>query len=82
MGDMLALGQPQEGASLLSGIVYGPYYLGTFLIAATIVWSAPQTWDWTRTVTMPKAATVLALFLLSVVMLTTQAFNPFIYFIF
>jgi alginate O-acetyltransferase complex protein AlgI len=82
LGDMLALGHPQEGAGLLSGIVYEPYYLGTFLVAATIVWSAPQTWDWTRTVTAPKAATILALFVLSVVMLTTQAFNPFIYFIF
>jgi alginate O-acetyltransferase complex protein AlgI len=82
LGDMLALRTPQEGAGLLSGIVYGPYYLGTFLLAAAIVWSAPQTWDWTRTLTVAKITAVLAVLVLSVVVLTTQAFNPFIYFIF
>jgi alginate O-acetyltransferase complex protein AlgI len=82
LGNMVALSTPQEGADLLRGIVYGPYYLGTFLLAAAIVWGAPQTWEWTRTLTVSKAAAVLAVLVLSVVVLTTQAFNPFIYFIF
>jgi alginate O-acetyltransferase complex protein AlgI len=82
LADMLALGDPQEGASLLAGLVYQPYYLGTFLLAGAIVWSAPQTWDWTRTLTLPRAATILVLFALSTVVLATQAYNPFIYFIF
>ena len=82
LGDMLALGDPQEGAGLLAGMVYQPYYLGTFLLAGAIAWSAPQTWDWTRTLTLPKAAAVLAVFVLSVAVLATQAYNPFIYFIF
>jgi alginate O-acetyltransferase complex protein AlgI len=82
VGDMLALGDPQDGAGLLAGIVYQPYYLGTFLLAGLIVWGAPQTWDWTRTITLPKAAAVMAVFFLSVVVLATQAYNPFIYFIF
>ena len=73
---------PQEGAGLLAGIVYQPYYLGTFLLAGLIVWGAPQTWDWTRTLTLPKAAAIMAAFALSVVVLATQAYNPFIYFIF
>ena len=41
---MLALGELQEGAGLLSGIVYQPYYLGTFLAFGAVVWTAPQTW--------------------------------------
>ena len=82
LGDMMALGTPQSGAALLSGIVYQPYYLATFLLAGTIVWSAPQTWDWTRTLTPQKATAVLALLVLSALVLATQAFNPFIYFIF
>ena len=60
LGDMLAVGSPQEGAGLLAGVIYQPYYLGTLLLAGAIVWSAPQTWDWTRTLTLPKAAAVLA----------------------
>jgi alginate O-acetyltransferase complex protein AlgI len=82
LGDMLGINDPHPGAALLAGIVYQPYYLGTFVLAGVIVWSAPQTWDWTRTLTMPKAATAMGLLVLSVVALTTQSFNPFIYFIF
>jgi alginate O-acetyltransferase complex protein AlgI len=69
-------------ALLLSGVVYQPYYLGTMAIAAVVTWSCPQTWDWTRTLTAPKAAVTAALFVLSTIALTTQAFNPFIYFFF
>jgi alginate O-acetyltransferase complex protein AlgI len=82
LGDMFALGNPQESAGLLAGIVYQPYYLFTFLLAAVIVWTAPQTWDWSRTLTLPKAAAVVAVFVVSVVVLATQAYNPFIYFFF
>jgi alginate O-acetyltransferase complex protein AlgI len=82
LGDMFGTGSPHPGAALLTGIIYQPYYLGTFLLAGVIVWGAPQTWDWTRTLTMPKAATAMALLVLAVVALTTQSFNPFIYFIF
>jgi alginate O-acetyltransferase complex protein AlgI len=82
LADMVSLGTPQSGAALLAGIVYGPYYLGTFLLAGIIVWTAPQTWDWTKTLTLPKATVTLGLLVLAVVVLTTQAFNPFIYFIF
>jgi alginate O-acetyltransferase complex protein AlgI len=82
LGDMFAIGDPAASAGLLAGIVYQPYYLGTFLLAGAIAWSAPQTWDWTRTVTLPKAAAVLAVFVLSVMTLATQSYNPFIYFFF
>jgi alginate O-acetyltransferase complex protein AlgI len=82
LGDMLALRTPQDGAGLLAGIVYQPYYLGTFIVAAVIVWWAPQTWDWTRTLTPRKAAIILGLLAVSAAVLATQAYNPFIYFIF
>ena len=82
LGDMAAIGSPQGGAALLTGILYQPYYLLTMAIAAVITWACPQTWDWTRTLTAPRAALSFALLLLAVVALTTQAYNPFIYFIF
>jgi alginate O-acetyltransferase complex protein AlgI len=82
LGDMLAFGTPQDSAGLLGGIVYQPYYIVTFLAAGLIVWGAPQTWDWTRTLTLPKAAAVAAVFLVSVTVLATQSYNPFIYFFF
>jgi alginate O-acetyltransferase complex protein AlgI len=82
LGGMTGLAAPDDGAGLLGGIVYQPYYVGTFALAAAIVWKCPQTWDWTRMLTWPKTAVIFALFALSVVALTTQSFNPFIYFLF
>ena len=82
LGDMAGLGEPQAGAPLLGGIIYQPYYALTMASAAVVVWSCPQTWDWTKTLTAPKAAVAFAALLLAVAALTTQAYNPFIYFIF
>ena len=79
---MVGLAQPQEGAGLLGGLMYQPYCLGTFLVAGFVVWGCPQSWDFTRRMTWPKIVLVLAALLLALVVLTTQEFNPFIYFIF
>jgi alginate O-acetyltransferase complex protein AlgI len=82
LGHMAGLREPHEGAALLAGIIYQPYYALTMAIAAVVVWGCPQTWDWTKTLTAPKAAVAFAALLLAVAALTTQAYNPFIYFIF
>jgi alginate O-acetyltransferase complex protein AlgI len=82
LGDMAGLGAAQPAEALLGPIVYGPYYAGTFLVAAVVTWTCPQTWDWTRTLTPARALAVSGAFVLAAVVLTTQAFNPFIYFIF
>ena len=82
LSDMAGQGAIHAGAMLLDGVVYQPYYLGTFLIAGIVTWACPQTWDWTRTLTAAKAFAIAALFVLAAVALTTQAYNPFIYFIF
>ena len=82
LASMVGFAEVQPGAALLAGIVYQPYYLFTFIAAAIVTWTCPQTWDWSRTITAPKAVMVAAAFVMATVMLTTQAFNPFIYFIF
>ena len=82
LGNMFGLAVVHDSAGLLSGILYQPYYLGTVLLAALVTWAGPQTWDWTRTLTPLKASAILALWLASIAALATQAYNPFIYFIF
>lgn len=84
LGFMAGIGPVQAGAGLLGGLVYQPYYLLTFVAAALVTWTCPQTWTWVRArpLTWTRAIAVVGLFLLSAVMLTTQAYNPFIYFIF
>jgi alginate O-acetyltransferase complex protein AlgI len=82
IGSMLGLGHPQIGSSLIAGVIYQPYYFFSIAIAAIVTWAGVQTWDWTRSLTTPKTAVIFALFWLSLLVMTTQAYNPFIYFIF
>lgn len=79
---MLGLGATQDGSDLLAGLIYQPYYLISFAIAGTVVWACSQTWDYTRVISWPKAIYCLLVLLLALAMMETQAFNPFIYFIF
>jgi len=81
-GSMLGLSGLHQGAGLLSGILYQPYYLGSFIVACVIAWTCPQTWDWTRRISWAKVSVIAVALWVSVVVLTTQEFNPFIYFIF
>jgi alginate O-acetyltransferase complex protein AlgI len=82
LASMVGVGARHDGSALLAGIIYQPYYVLTFAAASLVTWTCPQTWDWSRTLTAPKAAAAAAAFVLAAAMLTTQAFNPFIYFIF
>ncbi len=79
---MFGFGHAQSGAILLSGILFKPYYLLSIGIAAVVVWAGKQTWDWTQRMTLPKTALCFGLGWLALVVLATQEYNPFIYFIF
>jgi alginate O-acetyltransferase complex protein AlgI len=82
LGWMFGWGETGPQARLVGGMLYQPYYLATFVTAAVVTWLAPQSWDWTRSISAVKAAAILVLFGLAVGVLATQAYNPFIYFIF
>ena len=82
LASMFGLGGVAEGAALVAGLVYKPYYLVSILLAAGVTWFAPQTWDFTRRLTPLRAAWCVLLLLVSVAVMTSQSFNPFIYFIF
>ncbi len=79
---MAGLAPEAAGAGLVSGLVFRPYYLVSIALGAVVVWGMPQTWDFTRRMPAWKVAWVTAVFILAVLVLTTQSFNPFIYFIF
>ena len=70
------------GGVLLGALLYRPYFLLSFACAAVVAFAAPQTWDWTRQLPLWKAAVCMALLWSSLVLLTSQSYNPFIYFIF
>jgi alginate O-acetyltransferase complex protein AlgI len=79
---MFGCGMAQPGMDLVAGLVYQPYFLLTVVSAGVIVWTCPQTWDFTKRIGWVKAAYCLGIFVLSLAVMETQGFNPFIYFIF
>lgn len=74
--------RPDASSQLLPAITRSPYELATFALCCVSVWILPDTWEWTQNLPVWKAATCLVVFWLSVIMLATQTYNPFIYFIF
>ena len=82
VGALFGVSPTRPEAALLGGIIYQPWYIIHGLIAAAVVWGAPQTWDFTRRIGWPKAAWILLCGILAVILMITQSFNPFIYFIF
>ncbi|MBN2509244.1 MAG: MBOAT family protein [Spirochaetales bacterium] len=82
LGAMFGAVPVTESARLINPVIHNPYYLVTFFAAAGITWFGVQTWDWTRQLNKKKMAAIAGLFLVSVFLLTSQDFNPFIYFIF
>lgn len=81
-GNMLGFGVPHEPTALIQGIVRQPYFIGTMVIAGLVTWCMPDTWDFTRNLSLLKAVWALVLLGISLVVLFTQSYNPFIYFIF
>ena len=82
LGRMVGVGRTAEAATLVRGVVYQPYYLATMLVCAGVTWLSPQTWDFTRVLPAWKVGWATAAFWVAVMVLFTQAYNPFIYFIF
>jgi alginate O-acetyltransferase complex protein AlgI len=82
LGHMFGWAGAQDGAGLLAGVIYQPYYLITFVAAAWIVWGCRDTWEFLVELTWTKGVLSLLLLLLSLALMTTQSYNPFIYFIF
>ncbi|MEO8501888.1 MAG: MBOAT family protein [Vicinamibacteria bacterium] len=82
LSDMFALRGARPEAALLGVVMYTPYALISLAFAALVTWACPQTWDWSRRLTWPRSAVALSCLALALMMMATQGYNPFIYFIF
>jgi len=71
-----------EVASLISAMIWKPYFVAMLALAASVCWLGTTTLDWTHRLTAPRAAWSLGIFWISALTLSVQKFNPFIYFIF
>ncbi|MDR3689820.1 MAG: MBOAT family O-acyltransferase [Fimbriimonas sp.] len=82
LASMFGLGPRHAEASLIAGILYKPYYLLAFGLAAVMIWFVQDTWEWTQNLTKAKSLCCVGVFLVAIAVLVTQEYNPFIYFIF
>ena len=82
LGSMFGWADVHNSSSVVRGLIYSPYYLFNFVLAGVVIWALPQSWDFTRRVTWWKLFWCIVVFLIALAALTTQSYNPFIYFIF
>src|SRR5450432_334613 len=69
-----------SGADALAGALYTRYHVSFFLLAAGLVWAAPNTWAFTSRLSRPRAILAMSLLGLSILVMWTQSTNPFLYF--
>ena len=82
LGNLFGLGPGLVAPSLIQGIIYQPYYIISMLVAGFVTWFCTDTWEFTRKISWPKLAWICVLLVVSILIMTTQSYNPFIYFIF
>jgi alginate O-acetyltransferase complex protein AlgI len=80
LGALVGLDSPSASAELLRSILYSRYHLLCFAAAALIAFFGVQTWDLSNRLTPLKVVCALVLFVWSVAALSTQSYNPFLYF--
>ena len=77
---LFGLGEVPVRSLLLDGWIYQPYLILTFIVALGVAWFGSPTHRFLERLSTGKALWILFLFLLAVVAMSNQTFNPFIYF--
>ncbi len=77
---MFGAGGQQAGSMLLAAEFYGPGRLLEFGLCAVLAFTRLQAFDWVDRLTLPKVLVLIVLFVVSLMTMFTQAFNPFLYF--
>jgi len=80
-GSMFGLMPVSDTAPLLGAAIYTPYRLLILVLCAGLVFQPLQAHDWAeRPVAWPRVALATPLFILALITMYSQAFNPFLYF--
>ncbi len=74
--------QVATAVSLTGAAIYSPYLLGSLVLAVLVSFFGIPSWQFTRHLPAWKLCLVLLMFCVGAAMLSSQSYNPFIYFIF
>ena len=78
---MFGLSEPGSASLLLSAEIYTPRHLAVMLLCLILTVQPIQAFDWSRRTLNPvHVLGLLALFVFALVVMSTQAFSPFLYF--
>lgn len=78
---LLGLLPPGDVAPLLGAAIHTPHHLLVLAVAALLVFQPRQAHDWAQSpLTWARCAALVPLFLVSLLAMFTQSFNPFLYF--
>lgn len=80
LGSMFGLGGDAPAAGILAGELLRPMNFLFLTLAVLVTWVTPRTANWLEKLTPGKIAFGLLLFVISLAMMFTQGFNPFLYF--
>jgi len=80
-GAMLGLTQTTSASVLLAADIYAPLYFVVMTLCAVLVFQRVQAHEWSlKPQTWRRFALLVPLFVLSLLVMFSQAFNPFLYF--
>jgi alginate O-acetyltransferase complex protein AlgI len=81
LGAMFGLSANIGASALLAADVYAPLSLVVLVICAWLVFQRAQAYEWSlQSQTWPRVVLLLPLFVISLMVMFSQAFNPFLYF--
>jgi alginate O-acetyltransferase complex protein AlgI len=79
-GAMAGILDTQGGSILLASELYTRAHLVPFMVCALLSFQPLQAFDLAKTLTWPKVACALLLFLIAILSMIVQSFNPFLYY--
>ena len=77
---MFSVASGGNASVLLAAEIYTPYYLGILGLCAFLSFQPLEVYDWVDGLNWPRALALAPLFILAVMAMFTQTFNPFLYF--
>ena len=80
-GAMFGLSPATSTSALLAADIYAPLYLLVMTVCAVLVFQRVQAHEWSlKSQTWPRLTLLVPLFVFSLLVMFSQAFNPFLYF--
>jgi alginate O-acetyltransferase complex protein AlgI len=80
VGRLFGAGTADAHAGMLGARLYHPFAFAAMALSTFFVWQPLQAQDFGQRISWGRFATAFALFIIGVLMMYTQAFNPFLYF--